>query len=163
MSNTPFMQLYVGDYLADTTDLTCEEHGAYLLLLMTMWRHGANLPNDPKKLARIARLSPRKWKIVWAEIGRFFDVDGDTISNKRMTKEYEKARVKSDLRAQAGSKGGKAKALKTNKPPLANATVLLKQGQKSEPDISPLSPQGGQLRISRFGVSEAAKKKLGVA
>lgn len=132
MSNQPFMQFYVGDYLADTTDLTCEEHGAYLLILMTMWRHGATLPNDPKKLARIARLSPRKWASVWSEIERFFVVDGDTVSNARLTKEYKKARVKSDLRAQAGSMGGKAKALKNNKPPIANASDLPKQGQKSE-------------------------------
>lgn len=115
MSSTPFMQLYPADYLADTMDLTTEQHGAYLLILMTMWQHNAKLPSDPKKLARIARMSPAKFKAVWAEISRFFDDDGAEITNRRMTKERKKAQEKSQKRAQAGSAGGKAKALKYNK------------------------------------------------
>lgn len=134
MSSQPFMQLYVSDYLSDTLDLTTEQHGAYLLLLMTMWRNEARLPNDTNKLARIARLSPAKFKRVWEEISRFFDVDGDDITNARLAKEFKKAKEKSQVRADAGSAGGKAKALKNKEPDLANATDLLKQGQKSEPD-----------------------------
>lgn len=124
MSAQPFMQLYVADYLADTLDLSTVEHGAYLLLLMTMWRHDARLPNDPAKLARIARMSPAKFKPVWAEISRFFEVDGDTITNPRLLKEHQKASKKSEVRATAGSAGGKAKALKDNNAPLANASDL---------------------------------------
>lgn len=112
MSEQPFMQLYVADYLADTLDLSTVEHGAYLLILMTMWRHDARLPNDMAKLARIARMSPAKFKPVWAEISRFFEVDGDSITNHRLSKEHEKARKKSEVRATAGRAGGQAKALK---------------------------------------------------
>ena len=39
MSNAPFMQRHVGDYLADTQELSTKQHEAYLLLPMTMWRH----------------------------------------------------------------------------------------------------------------------------
>lgn len=133
MSETPFMQLYVGDYLADTLDLTTEQHGAYLLLLMTMWRHGAKLPNDPAKLARIARVHPPRWSRVWAEISKYFEATEDGfITNSRLSKEHEKAIHKSRSRADAGAKGGSAKALKNKNQALANATDLSKQGQKSE-------------------------------
>lgn len=118
------MQLYVADYLADTMELSTVEHGAYLLLLMTMWRHGAKLPNDPTKLARIARLSPAKFKPVWAEISRFFVVEGDSITNRRLRKEHQKAKEKSEVRATAGKAGGEAKALKDKEARLANASDL---------------------------------------
>jgi len=155
VSSTPFMQLYVADYLADTQDLSTEEHGAYLLLLITMWRHGARLPNDGKKLARIARVSPRKWSAIWSEISRFFVERGDEITNKRLEFEHEKALAKSEKRSTAGARGGAAKALKNNKTGLANASglpptlpsVLPKQGQSS--DVKK-EPKGSQKRGTRL-------------
>lgn len=132
MSKTPFLQLYVADYMADTRHLTTEQHGAYLLLLMTMWRHNGKLPNDPKKLSRICGVTPRKWPAIWEDLAEFFVVENDEISNPRLTKEYQKAEAKSKLRANAGSLGGKAKALKNNNTDVAKATVLPKQGQIPE-------------------------------
>lgn len=124
MSEQPFMQLYVADYLSDTLDLSTVEHGAYLLILMTMWRHDARLPNDLAKLARIARMSPAKFRPVWGEISRFFEVDGDTVTNRRLTKEHQKAIKKSAIRATAGAAGGRAKALKEKDAAVANANNL---------------------------------------
>lgn len=153
----PFMQLYVGDYIRDTMDLSTEEHGAYLLLLMTMWSHGAKLPNDQNKLARIARLSPAKFKRVWAAIERFFTVEGDCITQGRLTKEHEKAKEKGQKRAEAGAKGGKAKALKNKDTGLANATVLLKHLPEPEPDIRE-EDTNVSLQVSPAGdVSEAVR------
>lgn len=97
MSGTPFMQFYPGDYLGKTMDLTTEQHGAYLLILMTMWQHNAKLPNDPAKLARIARMTPAKFKAVWSEISRFFFVEGDSITSKAFPK-WEAARRRMSCR-----------------------------------------------------------------
>ena len=146
MSQNPFMQLYVGDYLADTLDLTTEQHGAYLLLLMTMWRHDAKLPNDPAKLARIARVSARRWHLVWSEIQHFFYVDGDQIRNKRLDREHQKAASISEKRSASGAAGGRAKALKDNESLVANATDLPQHSQKPEPEKKKEEPNGSSKK-----------------
>ncbi len=133
MTNAPFMQLYVADYLADTQHLTTEQHGAYLLLLMTMWRNAGSLPNDEKKLARIARVSMKRWHIIAGDVMAFFDISDGHITQKRLSEELQKAVSKSEKRKTSGSLGGKAKSLKNNEQGLANASVLLKHS--SEPDI----------------------------
>jgi len=79
--SAPFMQLYVADYLGDTRHLTTEQHGAYLLLLMTMWRADGRLPNDDKKLARIASCTPSRWAKIKDEVMEFFAIEGDEITN----------------------------------------------------------------------------------
>lgn len=127
----PFMPLYVADYLGDTMDLTAEEHGAYLLLLMGLWRHHGRLPHDPDKLARIARVAPRRWGHVWGSIGRFFIVEGDQIRNSRVDQELKNAAQISEIRASAGRLGGKAKSLKNNETTVAKASVLPEQNRSS--------------------------------
>tara|TARA_R100001244_G_scaffold2541_1_gene3922 strand:- start:5821 stop:6303 length:483 start_codon:yes stop_codon:yes gene_type:complete len=94
------MQLYVADYLGDTMHLSTEQHGAYLLLLMAMWRAGGSLPNDEKKLARIVGLSTIKWRRVAADVMAFFTVDGDEITAwhlERWPAEYRKMQGRTPL------------------------------------------------------------------
>lgn len=131
---TAYMQLYVGDYLRDTQDLTAEQHGAYLLLLMTMWSKGGSLPNDPKKLARIARCTPSRWGKIADDVLAFFEVGPDSITHGRLAGELEIAREKSIKRAEAGSKGGRAKALKDKKAQVAIAMPLPCHSPEPEPE-----------------------------
>ena len=119
------MQMYWTDYFGDTRHLTCEQHGAYLQLLGSMWLAGGSLPNDAKKLAKVTGCTATRWAKICAEVMAFFTVDGDVITHKRVTLELEKAREKSIKRAEAGSRGGKAKSLKINDNTLAIATDLL--------------------------------------
>lgn len=133
MSAPPFMPFYVADYLSDTRHLSTEQHGAYLLLLMAMWRAGGRLPNEGEKLARIVGLTPAKWARLEADILAFFDVEGDEIGHRRIQKEFEKYTRTCDRRKQSGAKGGAAKALKNNDPPLASATDLPEQNPSKSP------------------------------
>lgn len=133
--SAPFMQLYVADYLGDTRHLTTEQHGAYLLLLMTMWRSDGRLPNDAKKLARISGCTASRWAKISDDVLAFFEVDGDDLTNKRLMFELKKASEKSIKRAEAGTKGGEAKALKNNKTNVANATALPKHSSEPEPEV----------------------------
>ena len=128
------MQFYVGDYIKKTMHLSTEENGAYLLLLFAMWQGDACLPNDPTKLARIARVSPKRWPKVWANIGSYFTISGDVISQDRLTKDLQKVLSISQERKNAGRRGGQAKALKDNVVRLAIANDLPWHSQKSEPE-----------------------------
>lgn len=159
MSATPFMQLYVGDYLADTLHLTTEQHGAYLLLLMTMWRADARLPNDPAKLARIARVSAKRWPNIWAEIEEFFIVDEEWISNPRLTKEHQKAVSISQERKTAGKRGGEANALKNKGAAEANASVLPKHSHKAESDTTSVVAARDAVPVN-FEQDQTARESL---
>lgn len=126
MSNTPYMPLWVGDFLSDTQDLDAKEVGAYMLLLMSLWQRGGTLPNDQKKLKRVARVG-RDWPRIWAALEPYFTLENDTISQDRLTKELQKADTKRRVNAHSGARGGRAKALKYKKAGLANATISPKQ------------------------------------
>lgn len=88
MAEFPALPLWTDAYLGDTTHLTTIEHGAYLLLLMAMWRTSeCALPNDDKLLARIARCSPAQWARIKPILTGFFKLDGDRITQSRLTDE----------------------------------------------------------------------------
>jgi uncharacterized protein YdaU (DUF1376 family) len=124
MSERPFMQLYVSDFIGDTLHLSTEQIGAYMLLLMAMWNADGSLPNDDAKLARVVRMSVKKWRSISDDLLSFFVISDETIRHNRLTKELQKSTSKSQSRAAAGAKGGEAKALKDKDARVANATGL---------------------------------------
>jgi len=130
----PYMQLYVADYMADTRHLTCEQDGAYMRLLMAMWRSGGSLPADPSKLARITGLSLSRWTKVCEDVLAFFEEDEGFLTQSRLTKELKKAEEKSTKRSEAGKYGATAKALKSNNTTKANDEPLLKHYPEPEPE-----------------------------
>lgn len=151
MSDTPFMPLWVSDFVGDTLDLDAKEIGAYLLILMTMWGRDGSLPNDQKKLQRVARCG-RDWPRVWASIEHYFLVDGDNITQARLRLELQKVASKREVNAQSGARGGRAKSLKNKDRGLANATVSLKQPEpepKSEDKLLPFASkaEAGKLHF----------------
>ena len=101
------MPLYIGDYLADTAHLTCEQHGAYLLLIMHYWKTGG-LPPDESSLKRICGLQGQggenKWRSICLAIAPFFEQPG--WRHKRIEAELQKAEIISTKRKMAGMKGG---------------------------------------------------------
>lgn len=137
MSAPPYMPLYVADYLADTTHLSTLEHGAYVLLLMSMWRSGGSLPDDDAKLAKFARMTSAQWARVRHTVMQFFDVSDGVVTQSRLSREIDRHANVVRQRRESGSKGGRAKSLKTQDPALANANGLLKQPEpEPEPEDS---------------------------
>ncbi|UVK37816.1 DUF1376 domain-containing protein [Mesorhizobium sp. AR10] len=121
MSERPFMQLYVSDFVGDTLQLSTEQIGAYMLLLMAMWNAGGSLPDDDTRLARVVRMSLKKWRAISADLLVFFERADGVLCHNRLTRELAKSMVKSEARAAAGARGGAAKALKTRGVGVANA------------------------------------------
>lgn len=99
-----WMPLYIGDYLADTSRLTTEQHGAYLLLLMDYWRNGPP-PNDPVVLASITKMSVSAWKKSAATVLQFFDIEDGRLFQRRAEEERARAGVVSSKRSEAGRAG----------------------------------------------------------
>lgn len=160
MSKTPFMPLWVSDFLGDTLELDATEIGAYMLLLMAQWnRDGASLPNDPKKLQRVARCG-RNWTAVWSNIERYFDTDENGVYSKRLRFEAQNVASKRDVNARNGSLGGKAKSLKNKERDLANATETL-QRNAAIPEPEPYSRDTNvSLGVSPPAIDEAADAVL---
>ena len=110
----PYIPLYIADYHVDTTHLNRSEHGAYLLLLMAMWRAGGKLPRSDDKLARLAKCTPDEWDEIKDTILEFFVICGGLIKHKRITKEFSKYETKI-LSAQKGGITTRSKNLNKNK------------------------------------------------
>ena len=105
-----WMPLYIADYLADTAHLTQAQHGAYLLLLMAMWRRGGRLPDDDKELAAITRSTRHGWKQnIRPALATFFLIADGAWTQRRLTKELQRAVERYKTKVENGRKGGFAK------------------------------------------------------
>jgi hypothetical protein len=131
----------LGPYAKKTGHLTCLEHGAYGMLMRHYYTVGS-LPKADRSLAAICRLSLPQWKAIRPTIAEFFDADW---KQDRIERELAEFRAKSEVRAEAGRKGGRPKA--SGKPPdgpppgAAELPLDTKSPPKSEGDF--LNPRGG--------------------
>jgi uncharacterized protein YdaU (DUF1376 family) len=117
--------LSISAYITDTQHLSTLQHGAYLLILMTMRRAGGWIPDDDRKLANIVKLSLAKWRQIAPDVRSLLVADGGKLSQKRVLSDLEKMRLLSLKNAMNGKSGGEAKSLKSKQPDLATATFSL--------------------------------------
>ena len=103
-----WMPLYVGDYLADTMQLTTAQHGAYLLLLMAYWRRGGPLPDDDAYLRNVARIDHgNSWRFIRKSLERFFQIRDGEWHHKRVELELLRASQAFERLSAAGKRGGR--------------------------------------------------------
>lgn len=133
------MPLYIGDYLADTSRLTTEQHGAYLLLLMDYWRSG-RLPDNDQVLAQIAKLSPDAWSNARAMLEQFFSIENGFWVHGRVEKELAQSlenKAKNHQRAvQAAEKRWNKQPKNATSNANSNAQAMLKQCPSPSPSPS---------------------------
>ena len=136
----PYYPMYPTDFEADTSHLTLEEDGAYNRLLRLMWMtSGCSLPSDNAWIMRRMRVDQDTFeRVVLVVIEEFFTRKSGRLSNARLAREFAKSSEAHERRVLAGSKGGLAKALKTNKTDGSNAIAKPKQ---PEPEPEPLKEE----------------------
>lgn len=150
------MPVFPDAYLADTTHLSTEEHGAYFLLLMAMWRRGGTVPNDDKDLARIVGLDSPKWRKMKRRLSSFLIIENGFISQKRLQKEWQYVNDKRAKNSENGARGGRPKSNINNRLDKANGS------ENTNPDESPHNPE--PIPIEKpvgFSAREARKKTKG--
>lgn len=113
-----WMPIYWGDYLGKTSGLSCEEHGAYLLLIAAYWQRGKSLPDEDRFLSTVTRLSMKKWKMVRPKILHYFRQKDGELSHDRVEKEI----VRSCDRICAGKAGANARWGAAALPPTSTPT-----------------------------------------
>ena len=154
------MPMYWDAYLADTTHLTTEEHGAYMLLLAAMWRRNGSVPDDDKDNARILGLTPAKWRKIKARLMATisgFRVEGGTITQEKLQKTWGNTQEKIAKNAANGAKGGRAASSKNKDLGQANATETLKP-KASIPEPEPEPEPEPDKKEAKASLSPSAKK-----
>jgi uncharacterized protein YdaU (DUF1376 family) len=150
MSTAPktWFPFYVGDYLRDTSRLSTEAHGAYLLLILDYWPNGAP-PDDNETLASITKLSMKAWMTMRPRLEPFFVVADGRWTHKRIEHELLEAEHKHRKRAEAGKLGGKSKASGKQNPSNASSKNVA-EGCQSQSQSQRKDPQRGN--VSSFEV-----------
>lgn len=134
MADYPALPLWTDAYLADTRHLTTEQHGAYLLILMEMWRRpDCALPLDHAFLIRVTGVSSRKWPLVWRALSPLFQKGKTKFQQKRLTKERNFVEEKSNK----NSRAARARWLKSKEKPDANAMPNACQTDAPTPTPTP--------------------------
>jgi uncharacterized protein YdaU (DUF1376 family) len=109
MAALPYMQFHIAEYLADTSHLSTEEHGAYLLLIFNYWQRGKALDNSNGRLANVVRMSNDRWDSVAPALAEFFCVQNDVWTHNRIERDLEAVTAKCaqarNARAQRTSNG----------------------------------------------------------
>ncbi len=86
MSNRPWYKRYPSDFIAGTLQLSCEEKGAYSVVIDLMYDMGGPIPDDAQWISRVCNLSTRRWNQIRThllELGKI-TVDGHVLKNTRV-------------------------------------------------------------------------------
>lgn len=143
-TKAPAFQLYASDVLSSdaVATMSTEAIGAYFLLLCRDWKH-VGLPNDHGKLAKWAKVTPRKFAKLWPAISCEFEEREDgRLYNPRLEDEREKQaewRAKSAAGGRASGRSRRTKGGSRVVEPNTNTSVFSLQSSNTP---SPPVPDG---------------------
>lgn len=105
MRRTAWMPLYVDDLTASTTDMSCDQFGAYVRLLCHLWSRGP-LPQDEAVICRVAGCRRATWKAISKRFSVCTRDDGTPgLSQTRLEAERMKRHAFMEERSASGRRG----------------------------------------------------------
>jgi uncharacterized protein YdaU (DUF1376 family) len=124
MAKAPVMPLFTDALIGDTTHLSAEQFGAYVLILIATWRNnGKALPDDDARMSKICKIGVTKWRRKVRPILReFFEVNESGWHQQRLEKEWDRIDQMLQARQVAGARGGHATQARRKTTGFAGAT-----------------------------------------
>lgn len=147
MATFPALMIWTDAYLGDTHHLTTEEHGAYMLMLMTAWRSpGCCLRDDDVFLARVAKANVQRWRCrLRPAMIHFWDIHDGVWTQRRLLEERAKVEAISQKRSMASRKKWESqkrrKPLDGNDSGNANADAIGMQRARATPHPHPVDSE----------------------
>lgn len=146
----PWVPLYLDAYIGNTMHLTCEEHGAYLQLMLAYYRTENSLPASDRSLSAIVKLPMDRWLEAKPTLAAFFREDGNRWHHDRIDSEiFERSAKHAQSIAQAqaasaarwGKKSSRNAAASTPAmlPASSEHTASIKTTTSNAPSMPPAS------------------------
>jgi len=142
LSKRPWYKRYPSDFISGTLQLSCEEKGAYSVVLDLIYDRGGPVPDDPQWIARVCNLSTRRWNQIrrrLLELGKLSAGDGH-LTNSRAERQLKVEEKEHESLSSSGKKG----AEKTNQ----------RRGQSGENNSLEEKGPPGKKRHTRYQIPE---------
>jgi uncharacterized protein YdaU (DUF1376 family) len=166
MAELPILPLKTDALLADTSHMSASEFGAYVRILLVMWRHGGKLPDDDEELARIAGVPPSRWRQMAQKVRRPLTSAGGVLSQKRLTDTWLRVQEKRRKRADAANtrwgnpieEGTGPPGMQVHMQSISTCNAKPNQNLKTKPSESDSEPSARQ-RADAFASLSAQKRQ----
>ena len=150
MAKAPAFQFYASDFLTDTQSWDIEEVGIYIRLLSNQWLN-KGLPNDKKRLARIAGCDDKIFKKAWVILGFKFLLENDGFLRNPKIEETRNIQKKfSEKQQKNGLKGGRPRKGESQTKPKINPN--------NKPKVKPNESSSSSV-LSKDNTTEESQKQ----
>jgi uncharacterized protein YdaU (DUF1376 family) len=115
MAKAPIMPVFTDALIGDTTHLSTEQFGAYVLILLATWRNnGRALPDDDERMAHVCRAGVKRWRSkLRPAVSEFFDISDGFWRQHRLEKEWARVEGLIAKRRASAAAGGRATAARS--------------------------------------------------
>lgn len=158
--NKDTMDWSTSSYIADTGHLSLAQHGAYVLILMTMWRCGGWIAADERHLANICRTTLKQWRKIAPDVLALLIEKEGKLTQKRLLTDHLQMQSRVSANAVNGRHGGIAKSLKTHDPVPEVASISPEVRQPIATATPPTEPVSALTLPSKKVDSNKEAKKV---